>query len=49
MIVGILMEGIHINMLFWGIAFMALIMEIIRRLSVKYFEEANIKNDDKNI
>jgi hypothetical protein len=38
MLVGVLMERIHIDMLFWGIAIMALLMEIIRRLCIKYFE-----------
>jgi hypothetical protein len=49
MLVGVLMERIHINMLFWGMATMTLMMEIIRRLCVKYFEEARSKLDEKGV
>jgi hypothetical protein len=49
MLVGVMMEGIHINVLFWGIGIMALFNEIIRRVCVKYLEDAKIRSDDKAI
>ena len=38
MFVGVLMEKIHIDMLFYGLILMAAIMEVLRRICVKQFE-----------
>jgi hypothetical protein len=49
MLVGILMEKVHIDMLFYSLMIMPIFMEIIRRVCVNIFEEEKGKGRDNLI